>query len=164
MASERALSQFFRQLEIAFRLRCIERTNRRRGQNTQKVEPLVGGKRGRQYFSAAPVMRGEERGILPIYCVVGKPFLRQYFRDGMERRLSFQRGRSIHDLKDKVQSCISFKSQSHCSLQAYVTWFAVSNFFVPFAVLLFCYRCEHSSHFQGLLKAASSEEQWSLGS
>ena len=28
------------------------------------------------------------------------------------------------------------------SLQAYVTWFAVSNFFVPFAVLLFCYRCE----------------------
>ena len=59
---------------------------------------------------------------------------------------------------------IPFKSQSYCSLQAYVTWFAVSNFFVPFAVLLFCYRCEHSSHFQGLLKAASSEEQWSLGS
>ena len=27
-------------------------------------------------------------------------------------------------------------------LQAYVTWFAVSNFFVPFAVLLFCYRWE----------------------
>ena len=108
------------------------------------------------FFCCSRNERRGERYIANILCC--RQALSATIFSGWDGGRAFIPTRSIHDLKDKVQSCIPFKSQS-CSLQAYVTWFAVSNFFVPFAVLLFCYRCKYSSHFQGLLKAASSEEQ-----